>query len=315
MQKDINEPPETEESERLLHDLDILTASSLVANGELEEAEVILCLNENPPSSCAALDLLARISVRKGQLQRARQLWRAVLTKDSANEAAKEALANLATPWLALAIIKRLGTLFAVALGVALAALGVIGLYDGRNIALYSSSPQTGTTKPVCKHNKDSQVLPSNQTQKWPTIITGGIHSATNPNEMTLTFDETPFSVKCQLSETAQAIVAQVADQLRPQINDYHILVEGHTDADPMPTNNFYRDNVALGYARALVVAEVLRYENALPAGKISISSTGSDNPPFPETDETTKARNRTVVIRLTPVHKSPAAQNEGTTP
>ena len=51
--------------------LDYLTAWNLVASGNFDEAERLLRKNGELPSSVAALDLLARIAVQKGQYEQA----------------------------------------------------------------------------------------------------------------------------------------------------------------------------------------------------------------------------------------------------
>jgi tetratricopeptide (TPR) repeat protein len=109
-------------------DIAFLSASTLAANGRLEEAEALLSPDGRLPSAPQALDLLARIAIHSGDLKQARKLWEAALQAEPSYEPARRALQSLQTPWFALAVIKRIAFLLSASLAACLALIGVVTL-------------------------------------------------------------------------------------------------------------------------------------------------------------------------------------------
>jgi len=253
--------------------LDFLAAWNLVSIGKLDAAEHILHKSGELPLSLSALDLLARIAVRKGQYEQAGQLWRAVLEKDPTHKAAKAAIKRLSSPWVVVALIKRVAILasFAVIL-----CLSIVGLFALFNVA------------------EQSQLRPA-----APVFSVPGSSVYTNQGETRIVFDEGLFTSRCKLRDSAKGKLATFARLLREHVPNYRIIIEGHSDSFPMRKNGLYKDNYALGLQRALTVAEVLKSHNQIAGGRILITSVGDTNPPFPGVDYEAKLKNRTVVIRL----------------
>jgi outer membrane protein OmpA-like peptidoglycan-associated protein len=253
--------------------IDLLTAWNLVAIGNLDDAEHLLRKSGKLPLSLSALDLLARIAVQKGQYEQARQLWRAVLEKDSSHEAAKAAIKRLGSPWIAVALIKRAAILasFAVIL-----CLSIVGLFALFNVV------------------EESQLRPA-----APVFSVPGCLVYANQAETRIVFEDGLFTFRCRLKESAKERLATFTRILREKAPNYWIIVEGHSDSFPMRKNGLYKDNYALGLQRALTVAEVLKLHHQIAGGRILVMSMGDRNPPFPEVDYKSKLKNRTVVIRL----------------
>ncbi len=70
-------------------------AAELARSGNYAEAEGLLSPNGQQPSAAHECDLLARIAVHRGELEKARKLWETALTKDPQNASYRECLAGL----------------------------------------------------------------------------------------------------------------------------------------------------------------------------------------------------------------------------
>jgi flagellar motor protein MotB len=300
--------------------IDCFAAADLVRRGELQEAEDILCREVNPPDSVEGLDLLARIAVQRGQFARARGLWRAALEKDGTNETLRSALARLDQPWLAFAIARRLGILTALAIGLALAAVGLLALSRPQFLASPAPSvilltpsreqhvsasrlttlvPQPQPTSTNAQGNSDARLEP--ETPRVPPLFSiAGATVSTNNTELRIIFDEGLFAYRCELTESARTRLETVGRAIRERAPDCWVIVEGHTDSDPLPPNSDFKDNFTLGLHRALAAAEVLK-ARAIPPQEIFVASGGDQAPVFPGDGYETKLKNRTVVIRLLP--------------
>ena len=265
--------------------LNFLTAWNLLASGNLDEAERLLRKSGEPPPSLAALDLLARIAVQKGQFQQARQLWKKVLEKDPTHEAAKAAIERLGSPWIAIALVKRFAFLasFTVIL-----CLSIVGLFALLNVV------QQSQLQPAAPANRSTQIGATSSAFSVPGCF---VHA--NQGEIRIVFDDGLFTLRCKLKTSAKERLSTFARLLRENAPNSRIIIEGHTDSYPMRKNSLYKDNYALGLQRALTVAEVLKSHHQIAGGRILVTSMGDTNPPFPGVDYKSKLKNRTVVIRL----------------
>jgi flagellar motor protein MotB len=259
--------------------LDFLTALNLVASGNLDEAERLLRKSEEQQPTLAALDLLARIAVQKGQFEQAGQLWKAVLERDPTHEAAKAAIKLLGSPWIKAALIKRISFLASIVVVLCLALVGLLSIFN------------------VDQPSQISKV----QTAKTPSFISAPGYSVNtnNQGETNIVFDDGLFILRGKLKNSAKDQLAIFAGKLKKNAPNSQIVVEGHTDSYSMRKNGLYKDNYALGLQRALIVAEVLRSDHQIAGERILVTSSGDKNPPFPEVDNKSKLKNRTVVIRL----------------
>lgn len=265
--------------------LDFLTAWNLVASGNLDEAERLLRKSGAQPSSLADLDLLARIAVQKGQYEQAGHLWKAVLEKDPTHEAAKAAIKRLGSPWIAVALIKRVAFLASSAVVLSLSIVGLFALF---NVV------QQSQLQPAAPANRSTQIGATSSAFSVP-----GCSVHTNQGETRIVFDDGLFTLSCKLKNSAKERLSTFARLLRENAPNSRIIIEGHTDSYPIRKNSLYKDNYVLGLQRALTVAEVLKSHHQIAIGRILVTSTGDTNPPFPGVDYESKLKNRTVVIRL----------------
>jgi flagellar motor protein MotB len=265
--------------------LDFLTAQNLVMNGNLDEAEHLLRKEGEQSLSIETLDLLARIAAKRGNFEQAGKIWKTVLEKDPDNEAAKAAINRLDSPWIAVALIKRLAFLASIAVVFFLSIVGLFALFNvDWQSQLKSSSPA----------NKSTPIGATSLTLSIPGC---SVHS--NQEETKIIFNEGLFSLRCDLKNSAKEQLAAVALLLQNKVSNSRIIIEGHTDSSSMRKNNFYKDNYELGLQRALTIARILKEHYQIKGERILITSMGDANPSFSGTDRESRLKNRTVIIRL----------------
>ena len=94
----------------------------------------------------------------------------------------------------------------------------------------------------------------------------------------------------------------QLAGSLKGKYSDYNIIIEGHTDNEPLKqTKKLYEYNLKLGFERATNVFKYLNLKHGIPEGRVTIFSYGMSKPLNPDTASTKEGRrdNRRVVFRL----------------
>jgi len=116
-----------------------------------------------------------------------------------------------------------------------------------------------------------------------------------------LTFEYGLFSFGVEFADDAEQALTAVGEQLKRCPDGVAVEIAGHTDDLPVPEGRRYRNNYALGMARAVAVAEVLREKAGLPSNLLSVRSLGESDAPYPNDSPENRARNRTVVIRVIP--------------
>ncbi len=106
------------------------------------------------------------------------------------------------------------------------------------------------------------------------------------------------------LNESGKSILRDVAVELKSsQYEEYHIVVEGHTDDTPITTTHFY-SNWELSTARATAVVHFF-LDQGLPAQRLHPAGYADTRPKVPNRDANgnaipeNQAQNRRVVIRL----------------
>lgn len=96
-------------------------------------------------------------------------------------------------------------------------------------------------------------------------------------------------SGKIVLKPGAKRTLDQVAQVLASNYGGRHIVIEGHTDTDPIKRSG-YKSNYHLGFERAYAVREYL-IGKGIPASTITLASDGPNDP------QSTKALSRRVEI------------------
>jgi flagellar motor protein MotB len=150
------------------------------------------------------------------------------------------------------------------------------------------------TTPPVI------EAPPPSPTAWAASLSIEGVQVTTTGNTTTLTFVEPVFSHHTTLSPQAGAVLRQAAAALVQTEPSLVIQVRGHTDDTPMRGGGPYRDNYALGLARATRVVQFLRYDVGLTNAILSATSQGDEAPPFPNDTPAGRLKNRTVSLTIT---------------
>jgi outer membrane protein OmpA-like peptidoglycan-associated protein len=336
MQQD-NHPIEVEgESRAVSADLDLLTAAGLAADGDLDEAEAVLSRTGADSRSVDATELLARIAVQKGEWHRAQQLLATVLEKDPSRASAQRALSRMRSPWLVYAVVRRMLYLCALGLIGCLSVAGIVALvhYDRWGAspvvepatatppatettaaALPQSEPKARVDVPLATQpveparSPDEGVVPKHPPP--PLFAIPGCSVTTNATETRVCFEEGLFAYRAEFTESGRKQLEAAAREAACHTNGFWIVVEGHTDSDPMPPNSTYKDNYALGLHRAMVAVEVIKSATSVSGRDILGVSAGESVPPFSENDYDSKLRNRTVVVRLVPKMRATLRRSE----
>jgi type VI secretion system protein ImpK len=285
----------------LLHQVTLARAADLARAGHYSEAEPLLseAVGEDQAMP-AALDLLARIRAQQGRLLEAEALWTRACQLDPTNEAYRAGLHRIAnmqrrpvwlaflSPWL-----------------VGLVVVGIIiatGLFVRNSLSEWRASFQSelaGITAAQEAITSQRQGKPPDVTLKIP-----GVSLRTEGDEIIVIFDSGLFARGTALNPEAKALLTELGHELEPYVGRIALRVIGHTDDVPMPAEREYRDNIALSLARAVAVVEQLRATSRLPAVMFSTSGLGERLAPYVNDTPENRARNRTVVIRISGIER-----------
>jgi flagellar motor protein MotB len=126
-----------------------------------------------------------------------------------------------------------------------------------------------------------------------------GVSTRVENGEVTLYFDNGLFADALVLSAEGKAVLKRLADRMRPHAAGLSIKVIGCTDNIPVARKGRFKDNRALGLARADVVVKYFQTTGELPAGVFTIESYGAQWSPYPNDSPVSRARNRTAVLRV----------------
>ncbi len=140
---------------------------------------------------------------------------------------------------------------------------------------------------------------PSPALAPWPRIMVEGVKVTPEPHVCTLRFDSGVFTSLTTPSDAAITQLRTIANTLRPHLNHFQLIVEGHTDDKPLKPTASYDGNYALGLARAEAVRKLLITTGKLPGNAIRAVSAGERNAPYPNDTAANRKRNRTVVLKL----------------
>ncbi|MBT3193531.1 MAG: OmpA family protein [Verrucomicrobia bacterium] len=136
----------------------------------------------------------------------------------------------------------------------------------------------------------------------WPELVVPRSTVSKSDTHCSVSFTYGIFSSSTQFTPDAIEDLANLSNQLRGCHEEFTLLVEGHTDATPISSQRAkYVDNFALGMARAEKVKLFLEDQCRLPEGFIRTASAGESDPPYPNTTDASRRKNRTVVLTLTP--------------
>lgn len=154
----------------------------------------------------------------------------------------------------------------------------------------------------IISPSKDSSQPPPPPLIQGETFGLPGITTTEDRGRLRLTFDQGLFAGG---SEQIRSEKISLLNTLGQRLKDYpkaiSIHVIGSTDDVPLATGGRFRDNGSLGLARAVAVVERLKTSSGLPLSAFSMCSGGDERTPFPNDTTQNRARNRSVMIELTP--------------
>jgi outer membrane protein OmpA-like peptidoglycan-associated protein len=135
----------------------------------------------------------------------------------------------------------------------------------------------------------------------WPDIHVGGIRVVKEEKECRLIFEEGLFTYRTEMVDWAGDLLRDVAQALRGHMGGFRLIVEGHTDSMPVGgVSSSFRSNQQIGLARAQKIRDELAALGLRPEDMEAVS-VGEADPPYPNTDEISRRKNRTVVLKLVP--------------
>ncbi len=329
-----NQPSDVAEKANVANSsaLSLSTAHALILQGNLQDAEELLSRMIKSGANPEALDLLARVYAQKGRWSQAKATWEGVLELAPEHVAALAALRRLSSPRKAEAVFRRCAVLAGLAVCVFLGTVGLLtltgvvpkpqpaSLPDPQGNTTFLSTIARSVLEPApmdqASHVPEPPLLPTNRPDLIPFISLphavvdatqppiprldiAGCTVSTNAHGPVIIFNEGLFRYRCELSAFGETVLINVATALSecPSVNK--LLIEGHTDNDPMPPEGPYPSNYALGFARAATVAAWFRDNTTVAPSALVATSLGSEEPPFSNEEYDSRLRNRTVVLRI----------------
>ena len=155
--------------------------------------------------------------------------------------------------------------------------------------------PKPSDVKPV-----QQKARPAAAAVSKPAELGGkGMVVAAEGSEKVIVFDAGVFASGTKLSREGQAMLSKVGRQLAPHAKNISITVVGCTDNMPVSGKREYKDNQALGLLRAAAALQVLQSSSGIPTAAFKTVSHGAEWSPFPNDTAASRARNRTVVLRI----------------
>ena len=133
----------------------------------------------------------------------------------------------------------------------------------------------------------------------FPIIKAKGIEIFYNKSGCNIVFKEAFFSSGTTPSAASLEILKRIAPQMKRYSNQYHLIVEGHTDNRSLGSRSKYKSNYDLGMARAEAVTNLLTKDYRFSKSAVKATSAGSEDPPFSNGEETSRRKNMTVVLKL----------------
>ncbi len=128
----------------------------------------------------------------------------------------------------------------------------------------------------------------------WPSLRIDGLRVERKQDHLLIRFEEGAFGSLTTLTPAASGQLKSLVERLRPDLQSYRLVVEGHTDDTPMRPTATFADNAALAAARAEAGTALLKNE-----GAHAIAATGAGTPPYPNDTPDNRRRNRTLVIKV----------------
>ncbi|HET6978677.1 MAG TPA: OmpA family protein [Pyrinomonadaceae bacterium] len=309
----------SEHVSKRIAEVTLQTATHLAACGQYRAASELLDSSDASQDSLSGLLLRAKIAVQQGRFDGAINYWRKVLAMVTDNQEAKQGidLAQQLKVKRGSRFYLRANFYYAVLMLIIVglvALLIVVGARNARSTdAAMMSAIGDKQDQQLQLQRQIAQSLPSSSSsggQNSPArlahveISAPGISVQKERDELLLLFEKGLFdSGRFRIKREEEKTLSLLADQLKPNVGRISVTIYGHTDNVAMSSGNTHRDNIALGWARAVEVVEFLRTKAQLPASMFAIRGP-REHPMIPYSNDTIegRARNRTVVIRISGV-------------
>jgi flagellar motor protein MotB len=280
----------TSVSRMLLHVV-LFRAATLARHGHYSEAETILKETVKGGEEMPAfLDLLARIRAQQWKLLDAKSFWTQASRLDPTNKAYKAGLERIARIGSRPLWLVWLGTnffsiiLFAMVIGIFFA-----GFFMRGNLLNLNQPPKKEVEKVTVKTDFLTDLK----------ITAPGISVTTEMNEINFKFNSGLFTSGVDITPENKKLLTTLGKQLEPHSDHVLLKVIGYADDIPIIKDNKFKDNSALGIARAVAVVDHLRATTKLKPEIFLIGSLGESTTPYPNDTPQNRARNRTVVIKI----------------
>ncbi|WP_067488613.1 OmpA family protein [Actinomadura hibisca] len=254
-----------------IREVALAQARELARRGRLAEAGELLdeAYHDTEPDT-AYLDLRARVHAQQGDLARADECWaqaQRLSPENTEYAAARRRIARMRTG-------RRLPPILAAGIAGLLVGAVVTALLTGGDD---EKPPAAATAAPSA---------PAPSLASAEDVLTGldvtmpGVRARRTPGEITVTFDRGLFAGDTTLTRDGRALLARLADRLKPQAGRLRLTVLGHTDDQPLRAGGPYAGNMELAEARAATVREVLHERAAVPTAAVTVSALGPAVPP-----------------------------------
>jgi type VI secretion system protein ImpK len=266
-------------------------ATELARAGYYTEAESSLSeMIQGKIQKPAFLDLLARIRAQQGKLLDAKSLWTQASRLDPTNEAYKAGLERIERVQSRPLWVAWLRTNFPLFIRLAVV-IGIFfaGFFMRGNILNFNQSSKGEVAKIAVKRDVPPDLK----------VTVPGISVVTEMNEIKVRFDSGLFDGGVDITSENKKLLTTFGKQLESHADHILLKVVGHTDNIPIVTGSKYKDNLALGMARAVAVAEHLRTTAKLKSDIFLIGNLGESMAPYPNDTPENRARNRTVTIKI----------------
>ena len=299
-------------------------ATDLAALGHY--ADALALLEMAPPSGprLAVLSLRAKIAAQLGRYDEAIVAWREVLAIAPEDEGARRGIASAEVcrrrgqsagyrrrmVWLAAGILAIAGLAGSAAVMVVVVAGWAVGPIQETLVVVERRQYQQAQQLARIEANFVDSVAgptPMGATRSFAPLAAAvpGVKYRSEGNEQVLLFDDGLFANgSVEPAAEVMPTLDAVAGGLLPLAGQVAVTVEGRTDDVPWRGAGGSRDNFAIGMVRAAAVAGILHGKGGVPAEVLSIQSLGDRAPLYPNDTAANRARNRTVVIRLSRVDR-----------
>lgn len=278
----------------------VRAAALLAAKGSYREASMLLGTVEGSAVERGLLE--GRIAAQQHRYEEAVRAFEAVLAEapdlPQAQRALDRARHFLARPrWARHA--RPLGAVFLAVTACTLVMGLALWTREGptRDVEVAGNLPQPSS--PVATADVRPYVAPRAEAPNL-FVAAPGILIRTDGSERVVEFEAGLFdSGRAVIRADQVARLDAVGSALRTYKGEVRVTIEGHTDSSPLRPGKRYTDNTELAFARAIAVADHLRRRSGIAAESLAVRALGTDRARVPEEASTERARQRTVLLRV----------------